>query len=114
MKRSAFGTNKRLTLWQSMRPNMNLYIMLIPGLTFILIFCYLPMAGLAIAFKDFKIFSGFNASPWVGFDNFKQLFAAPSFYEVMRNTIVISFYKIVFGFPIPILIALMVNEMRVR
>lgn len=104
----------RTSILHSIWKHRNFYIMLIPGIIIILLFQYVPMAGLMISFKDFKIFSGFNASPWVGLDNFKQLFTTPKFFEIMGNTIIISIYKIIFGFPIPILAAVMINEVRTK
>lgn len=86
------------------------YIMLIPGLIYTILFHYTPMFGLLLGFKDFKIFMGVFDSPWVGFDNFAKLFTSLKFYKVMGNTALISMYKIVFGFPIPIILALMINE----
>jgi len=89
------------------------YIMMMPGLIFLLIFKYLPMYGLIISFQDFNIFSGVNGSPWVGFAQFQRLFQSHEFYQVFRNTLLINVYKIVFFFPIPILLAIMLNEVRI-
>jgi putative aldouronate transport system permease protein len=86
--------------------------MLIPGLIYILIFHYGPMFGLIISFKNYKIFQGIWESPWVGLDNFTKLFTSLKFYEVLRNTFLISIYKIVFGFPAPILLAILINEVK--
>lgn len=88
--------------------------MLVPGLLYILIFDYLPMGGIIIAFQDFNPFIGFLKSPWVGFDNFQKLFTTPRFWEILRNTLLISTYKLVWGFPAPIILALMLNEVRHR
>ncbi|WP_217592604.1 sugar ABC transporter permease [Cohnella sp. GbtcB17] len=87
--------------------------MVIPALIFIFIFSYVPMYGIVIAFKDYDIFQGLNASPWVGLDNFKEFLRAEEFRTVMRNTLAISFLKLVIGFPAPILLALMLNEVRI-
>ena len=94
----------------------DMYLLLIPGLLFILIFHYLPLYGTIIAFKDYNIFSGngpFDAiwkSDWVGFKYWKQLWIEKEFRQAFRNTIVISMMKIGIGFPIPILLALFLNE----
>lgn len=112
--RLCYGGGSSLSTWRNIWRYRNLYIMLIPGILFIVVFCYVPMAGLAVAFKDYKIFAGFSASPWIGLDNFKKLFETPNFYRVMRNTLIISGYKIIFGFPIPIVLALMLNELRTK
>jgi putative aldouronate transport system permease protein len=89
-----------------------LFLMLIPGVVYFVMFRYAPMFGLVIAFKDFSIFKGIAGSPWVGLDNFRDVFSSPDFWNVLRNTLVISAYKIVFGFPVPIILALAMNEMR--
>lgn len=91
-----------------------LYLMLIPGLVWVIIFKYLPMYGLTMAFKDYQIFKGLSDSPWVGLDNFERLISDRYFWPVLRNTLLISFYKIIFGFPVPIMIALMLNEVKNR
>ena len=89
-----------------------LYIMLIPFIAFYLIFVYKPMYGLQIAFRDYNIFKGISESPWVGLEHFRTFFGGPFFGRLLRNTIMISLYEIVFGFPAPIILALLFNEMR--
>jgi putative aldouronate transport system permease protein len=89
------------------------YMMLIPGLLYIAIFHYAPMFGLVIAFQDYQIFNGVWGSKFVGFDNFMYLFQAPQFITAMKNTFIISAYKVILGFPVPILLALLINEVRV-
>ena len=89
-----------------------LYLILLPGILYFIIFQYVPMYGAVIAFKDFKAFLGISGSPWVGFKNFVDFFNHPSFKTVLVNTVVISGYKILFGFPAPIILALMLNELR--
>lgn len=86
--------------------------MLIPGLAFLILFKYAPMYGLSIAFQDFNIFAGVLGSEWVGFDHFVKLFQSSEFYQVFTNTLMISLYKLIFYFPIPIILALMINEIR--
>ena len=88
-----------------------LYLLLLPGILFFLIFKYIPMIDLRIAFMDYNPFAP-EKSIWVGFDQFAKLFTKPSFLKVFKNTIVISLWKLVVGFPIPIILALMMNEMR--
>ncbi|MEM7045564.1 MAG: ABC transporter permease subunit [Pseudomonadota bacterium] len=75
-----------------------------------LVFLYKPMYGLQIAFKDFSIFRGVAESPWVGFEHFETLFANSQFIRAIKNTVIISAYTLVFGFPVPIILALMFNE----
>lgn len=89
-----------------------LQMLVIPGLLLVLVFQYIPMYGLVMAFQDFNIFEGIWASEWVGFKHFARFFQDPRFFEVMRNTIVISGLKILIGFPAPIILALMLNEVR--
>jgi len=86
----------------------NLYIMLIPVIIYFIMFHYLPMYGVIIAFKDFDIIKGIMDSPWAGFKYFKQVLTDEYFWMVFRNTMLISLYKIIFAFPIPIILALIV------
>ncbi len=81
-----------------------------PGLIALFIFAYLPMAGLVMVFQDYDIIKGFFASPWVGFKHFRDFFTNPQFLVLMKNTLILSFAKILFGFPAPIILALMFNE----
>ena len=81
-----------------------------PGLIALFIFAYLPMAGLVMVFQDYDIIKGFFASPWVGFKHFRDFFTNPQFSVLMKNTLILSFAKILFGFPAPIILALMFNE----
>lgn len=104
--------SKNITLFGAIKRYRNYYIMLIPGLVFIIVFLYLPMAGNFIAFKDYKIFLGPFGSPWNWLDNFMRLFSSNDFLRIFKNTLVLSLYRIVIGFPIPILLALLINEVR--
>lgn len=88
-----------------------LYLLLLPGLAMLIIFKYIPMIDLRIAFMDYKPFKP-ETSTWIGFGHFQELFTRPAFLKVLRNTLVISISKMIFGFPLPIIIALMMNEMR--
>ena len=87
-----------------------LYLMMIPGLLFLFVYRYLPMYGVVIAFKDFRIARGILRSPWAGLINFEELFLSPFFEMILRNTIIISGLKLIFVFPVPIILALMLNE----
>ncbi|MFS0725772.1 ABC transporter permease subunit [Paenibacillus sp. 1P07SE] len=89
-----------------------LYLMILPGVLFYIIFKYIPLAGSVIAFQNFQIFNGIFGSPWVGLDNFKFIFSYDDFYNVLRNTALIALYQLVFGFPAPIILALLFNEVR--
>lgn len=90
-----------------------LTLLLIPSLAYFIVFHYVPVYGLQIAFKDYNFFDGIWGSAWVGLEHFKHLFELGSFWQVFRNTIVISLYKFIFGFPAPIIFALLLNELRV-
>ncbi|MBE5040188.1 ABC transporter permease [Ructibacterium gallinarum] len=90
----------------------DLYLMMIPGLAFLILFKYVPMYGLTIAFQDFNIFAGITGSPWVGWANFEKLIGSSEFYQVFTNTLLISVYKLIFQFPVPILFAVLLNEMK--
>ena len=111
-KRNSRRILKSFKLMRDMKRNWWFYAMLIPGITYIIIFHYLPMYGVTIAFKNYSIFRGFSASPWVGFENFQKLFERVAFRRALWNNITISFQKLVFGFPTPIILSLMLNEIR--
>ncbi|AYB44367.1 ABC transporter permease [Paenibacillus lautus] len=98
--------------WKLIRGNMDMYLLLIPGLVFLLLFKYTPMYGIVIAFQDFNIFGGISGSEWVGMAQFERLLQSDEFLQVLINTLLISLYKITILFPIPIVIALMLNEVR--
>jgi len=98
---------------QSIIRQWDLQLMVVPALIFIFVFSYIPMSGILIAFKDYDIFQGFASSPWVGLDNFKEFLHADEFRTVIRNTLGISFLKLLIGFPAPIVLALMLNEVRI-
>ena len=87
-----------------------LYLLLAPTVIWMLLFLYKPMYGLQIAFKDYSIFRGFEGSPWIGWEHFQTLFGNDQFIRAVRNTIIISAYGLLIGFPVPIALALMFNE----
>lgn len=95
--------------WKAQMP---LHLMLIPGLIAILIFQYYPMAGIAIAFQKYIPTQGLFHSKWIGLDNFRYVMELPDFYRVLWNTIYIAFMKIIVGLVVPILIAILLNEIR--
>ena len=92
--------------------NKAYYLMLLPAVVYVAIFAYAPMYGLQIAFKDFKGSLGITGSKWVGFKHFESFFSGYYFWRLMRNTFLISIYSLLFGFPIPIILALMLNEIK--
>ena len=89
-----------------------LLLMMIPGMLYYLLFHYKPMYGLLIAFKDYRILDGVMASPWAGLKYFKMAFGSDEFWRVFKNTLILSGYKLIFTFPAPIILALMLNEVR--
>lgn len=93
-----------------LRRDWQIYVMLLPTVIWLMLFLYKPMYGLQIAFKDYSVFRGIADSPWIGWTHFETLFANDQFYRAIRNTIAISLYSLLFGFPVPILLALMFNE----
>ena len=94
----------------NMRKNWSLYLMVLPVLAFYLIFCYKPMYGAIIAFKQYTPGLGIWKSPWVGLDNFRYFFSNPDFIRILSNTLRISLSLIIFGFPAPIILTLLFNE----
>ena len=87
-------------------------IMILPVILWYLLFKYGPLYGVTLAFKEFQLLKGITGSPWVGLDNFRRLFDSYNFWNVFRNTVTIAALKFVFGFPAPIILALMLNELR--
>lgn len=108
---------RKSSLKSNIRNHYWIYLMLIPGLLCMVVFTFLPYYGISIAFKDFNIFASSNpikaiaASPWVGFENFYKIMGSSSFFTVFRNTLAINGLKIIFVFPIPIILALFICEL---
>lgn len=99
------------TLWKSIKSNKVLLLMMIPGVIYFTVFCYGPMYGVVLAFKDFHITDGILGSPWAGLRYFEQAFRDPYFWKTVFNTLIISFAKLIVGFPAPIIFAILINEM---
>jgi putative aldouronate transport system permease protein len=97
-----------------LRSDYLLYLMVVPGLLYFGVFRYGPMYGAIIAFKNYLVLKGITGSPWVGWHNFEQIFRSPYFANILTNTILISGYKIAFGTPVAIALALLLHEVRVR
>ncbi|MFH5181744.1 ABC transporter permease [Paenibacillus sp. TAB 01] len=89
-----------------------MYLMLLPGVLYFIIFKYVPMYGIIMAFQDYKPFLGIMNSPWVGVKHFERFFSEPQFWDLFRNTVLLAVYNLVFFFPLPIVLALMLNEVR--
>ncbi|MGW7158081.1 ABC transporter permease [Paenibacillus taichungensis] len=92
--------------------NKALWLLFLPCLLYYLIFRYAPMFGLVITFKDYNLFKGIWASDWVGFKYYRMFLENPDFWPLMKNTFLLGLYKLVFGFPAPILLAILLNEVR--
>jgi len=99
-------------LLDDIRKNRAIYLMVLPVALYFFIFKYFPMYGAVIAFKDFSPAKGIRGSDWVGFAHFKDFFQSYYFFRVLRNTFLISFYNLIFGFPAPIILAILLNEIR--
>ncbi|MBQ6716423.1 MAG: sugar ABC transporter permease [Clostridia bacterium] len=101
-----------LTVMKRLIKNRYLYLMIAPVIIWYIIFCYAPMFGLVIAFKEYDVFDGIIASEWVGLEHFQRFFTSIYSVRLIRNTFLISFYGLVFGFPAPIILALLFNELK--
>lgn len=109
-KEKLIKVKRRRKVWTDIKKDWDLYLLLIPGILTLFLFKYTPFYGLLIAFQDFNIFAGIAESEWVGLDNFRRLFSSKEFALIFQNTLVISITKIIFLFPLPIFIAVMLNE----
>ncbi|GAA4878323.1 sugar ABC transporter permease [Paenibacillus vulneris] len=92
----------------------SLYLLSIPGIIFFLVFKYVPLLGSIIAFQDYNIFKGISGSEWVGLAHFKRMFEYTEFLVILKNTLLIGLYDLVFAFPVPIILALLLNELRIQ
>lgn len=99
-------------LLRDVRRDPYLYLLALPGIVFFILFKYVPMWGVLMAFQDYSPFMGITGSPWVGLEHFRTFFATPDFGLLLRNTLAINLLNLIFFFPMPILIALMLNELR--
>ena len=99
---------KKKSVWK----NWQLYIMCLPAVIYFLIFAYKPMYGIIIAFKNYSMRKGIMGSPWIGFGNFEGLFSSYWFPIILKNTLTLSGLTLILGFPIPILLALILNEVQ--
>ncbi|WP_069201810.1 ABC transporter permease [Bacillus niameyensis] len=111
------------TVQTQLRPQKNgfnlkrtwpIYMMILPGFLFFIIFKYVPMAGIVIAFQNYDPFQGFWGSSWVGLDHFERLFTTRNFWPLLANTMILSGLDIIFFFPMPIILAILLNEVRLK
>ncbi|MBQ6398832.1 MAG: sugar ABC transporter permease [Clostridia bacterium] len=106
-------THRRPLLWH-LRQDWQLWIMLLPSLVYIFIFCYMPMYGAQLAFRKYDFTKGIYGGDWMGLEYFKQYFSSSMFSTTLVNTLVISFCSIVFSFPAPIVLAIIINQLRAQ
>lgn len=99
-------------LWPDLKRDRYLYVLALPGILFFVVFKYIPITNLVIGFQDYSPYLGISGSPWVGFEHFTRFFSNPDFWMLLRNTLGISLMNLVFFFPAPIILALMLNEVR--
>ncbi|WP_438348556.1 ABC transporter permease [Paenibacillus sp. FA6] len=98
--------------WANLRKYKALYLLSIPGIIYFLLFKYVPLVGSIMAFQDYNIFKGYFGSAWVGLDHFQRMFQYPDFLRILKNTLLLAIYSLGFSFPIPIILALLLNEIR--
>ena len=103
---------KKVSFSRQVYKYRGLFLLLLPSIVWFLAFRYYPMYGVIIAFKDYKLFKGVWASPWANLEHFERLFRTPTFLNVLRNTLVINLYRLIFAFPMPIVFAILLNEIR--
>lgn len=101
-----------LSLWQRIKAGRQVYLLLLPVLVWLIVYSYLPMYGIVLAWKDYYAKKGILGSPWVGWKNFELMFAMPQFGRAIKNTLIISLSKLAFTFILPIVLALLINEVR--
>ena len=106
------GTSLGQAAKRSLRRHWQLYLVMLPALLYFLIFKYIPMVNAVIAFKDYSVVKGIWGSPWAGFKHFELFFNNPVFWILLKNTLGLSLYALIAGFPIPILLAIALNEIR--
>lgn len=99
-------------VWKKLLASWQLYVFLLPAMLYFVVFRYVPMAGVQIAFKEYVAPLGIWGSPWVGFEHFQRFFSTTDFWMILKNTIVLNVYNLIVGFPIPIILALMLNQTR--
>lgn len=103
---------RKKRLWRKVVKSKYLLLMFLPCLAYYIIFKYAPMFGIVISFKDYNLYKGIWASDWVGLKYYKMFFNSPDFWIILRNTFLLGIYKLFFGFPAPIILALLLNEVK--
>lgn len=107
------NVKSRRSRWKTMRKYKNVYIILLPVILYYLIFAYGPMVGNVIAFQDYSITKGLFNGKWMGFKHFKSFLTNYTCFRLIRNTLMINLYGLIFGFPAPIILALLLNEVKI-
>ncbi len=110
--RTAVKPSKAWETRRLMKKYKAIYILSLPSILYFILFKYVPLLGSVMAFQNYSIFKGISGSPWVGLENFQRMFAYDEFLRILKNTILIGFYDLIFAFPFPIVLALLLNEMR--
>ena len=110
------NSKKKKSLWYRLKDDLKkrwiLYVMILPVIIYFIVYHYVPMYGITLAFKDYSIRKGILGSPWVGFEHFKRFFGSYQFSMLVKNTLSLSLYSLLVGFPIPIIFALFLNYLR--
>lgn len=102
------------SLWQRVKENWQLYLLLLVPIIITIIYKYIPMYGIQIAFRDFKASKGYLGSEWVGLEWFERFFTSPNCWRMIKNTFLLSLYSLLWSFPIPIILSLAINQLRFR
>lgn len=108
------ATVKKKALWKRVLSCWELYLLLLPGIVLTIIYKYIPMYGVQIAFRDYNPVMGFSGSPWVGLKWFQKFFMNYKSWDMIRNTVLLSLYTILWTFPIPIILSLIMNQLRFK
>ena len=104
--------NNKSKIWKKIRVNWMLYLFMLPAIVYYIVFHYVPIYGVQIAFQDYKIGQAFGESAWVGFKHFQRFFNSAWFGTVLKNTLTLSLLNLFLGFPLPIILALLLNEVQ--
>lgn len=116
MTKTSIAKTPRLksSLWQRIKENWQLYLLLLVPVIITIIYKYIPMYGIQIAFRDFKASKGYLGSEWVGFEWFERFFTSPNCWRMIKNTFLLSLYSLLWSFPIPIILSLAINQLRFK
>ncbi|MCR6095346.1 sugar ABC transporter permease [Salipaludibacillus agaradhaerens] len=112
LTKSQIRSARKKEIWKNIKKNKLIYLMILPGFIYFFIYKYIPMYGLVIAFQNYQPYLGITGSEWVGFEHFHRLFTGSDFWMIFRNTLVLFGLQLFIYFPIPIILALMLNEVR--